>query len=134
MDAYKLKEIIDLLLAGGYFRARIPALSSFDKVVGGMVWALTIAAVDADIDVIFQENSTIGQKIKISDAITKSLLRFKCPHALQSHQIQGLDLEKIFPVIQWLVKKVEIFGFEKKTQSRLRARATPLSFPFQHRC
>ena len=29
----------------------------------------------------------------------------KCPHELQPHQIQGLDCVKIFPVVQWLVKK-----------------------------
>lgn len=60
---FKLKEIIDMLVVGGYFRARIPALSAFDRVVGGMSWALTASNVDADVDVIFQENSTIGQKM-----------------------------------------------------------------------
>lgn len=65
-----------------------------------------IMQVDADIDIIFQENSTIGQKIRLADSLVKALVRMKCPHALQSHQIQGLDLEKIFPVIQWLVKQV----------------------------
>ena len=29
----------------------------------------------------------------------------KCPHELQPHQIQGMDCIKIFPVVQWLVKK-----------------------------
>ena len=33
------------------------------------------------------------------------LPRMKCPHELQPHQIQGLDCVKIFPVVQWLVKK-----------------------------
>ena len=42
----------------------------------------------------------------MSDSIVKALIRLKCPHALQSHQIQGLDLDKCFPVIQWLIKKV----------------------------
>lgn len=41
---FLLKQCCDLLLAGGYFRARIPTLSPFDKVVGGIVWALTISA------------------------------------------------------------------------------------------
>ena len=31
-------EIIQLLVAAGYFRARIGALSPFDKVVGGLAW------------------------------------------------------------------------------------------------
>jgi hypothetical protein len=43
---------------------------------------------------------------KMSDSIVKALIKLKCPHALQSHQIQGLDLDKCFPVIQWLIKKV----------------------------
>lgn len=42
----------------------------------------------------------------MSDSIVKALVKVKCPYALQSHQIQGLDLDRIFPVIQWLVKKV----------------------------
>ncbi|KAF8796419.1 Coiled-coil domain-containing protein 93 [Argiope bruennichi] len=36
----KFQEIIDLLLAAGYFRARIKGLSPFDKVVGGMTWCI----------------------------------------------------------------------------------------------
>ena len=31
-------EIVELLLAAGYFRARIATLSPFDKVVGGKAW------------------------------------------------------------------------------------------------
>jgi hypothetical protein len=30
----------------------------------------------------------------------------KCPHALEPHQIQGGDFIHIFPVVQWLVKRV----------------------------
>lgn len=80
----KLKESIDLLLAAGYFRARIKGLSPFDKVlmilykvpqskllnsdllmqiVGGMTWCLQLANFDVDVDLLFQENSTIGQKM-----------------------------------------------------------------------
>ena len=59
----KLKECCDLLLAGGYFRARIPTLSPFDKVVGGLAWSITASGVDVDVDVLFQENASIGQKM-----------------------------------------------------------------------
>ena len=102
----KLKESIDLLLAAGYFRARIKGLSPFDKVhqfirwkhlvllltrfsaslvtfrllsqlfpspplfpfsvvqiVGGMTWCIQMCNFDVDIDLLFQENSTIGQKM-----------------------------------------------------------------------
>lgn len=54
---------MDLLVAAGYFRARIKGLSSFDKVVGGMAWCMESCYYDVDIDLLFQENSTIGQKM-----------------------------------------------------------------------
>ena len=80
----KLRESIDLLLAAGYFRARIKGLSPFDKVtwlcmiislsdvpppvligqiVGGMTWCIQTCSIDVDVDLLFQENSTIGQKM-----------------------------------------------------------------------
>ncbi|XP_067131944.1 coiled-coil domain-containing protein 93 isoform X1 [Centruroides vittatus] len=104
-QAIKLQEIIDLLLAAGYFRARIKGLSSFDKVVGGMTWCIETCNVDIDVDLLFQENLTIGQKISLTEKIVAVLPKMKCPHRLEPHQIQGLDCIHIFPVIQWLVKK-----------------------------
>lgn len=59
----KLQEIIDLLVAAGYFRARIKNLSPFDKVVGGMTWCIEFCNIEVDVDLLFQENSTIGQKM-----------------------------------------------------------------------
>lgn len=41
----KYDAIIELLLAAGYFRARIPALSPFDKVIGGLTWCITSSQV-----------------------------------------------------------------------------------------
>jgi hypothetical protein len=102
----KLKECCDLLLAGGYFRARLATLSPFDKVVGGLVWSITASGVDVDVDIIFQENSTIGQRIKLSDQIIKALVAMKAPKIPQPQQIQGLDYDHLFPVIQWLVRHV----------------------------
>jgi chromosome segregation ATPase len=46
------------------------------------------------------------QYSKTGESILKALKRLKCPFPLQSHQIQGLDVANIFPVVQWLVKKV----------------------------
>lgn len=103
-------EIVALLLAAGYFRARIPALSPFDKVVGGMAWCMTATSVD--VDVAFQENATIGQKIKIGETIERALRAMKCRIPLQAHQIQGLDYAAIFPVVQWLVKQAYAFRQE----------------------
>lgn len=45
VDASKLQEIIDLLVAAGYFRARIKGLSSFDKV--STVGTSAVAVYDA---------------------------------------------------------------------------------------
>jgi len=33
------------------------------QVIGGLVWAITASNVDLDVDIVFQENSTIGQKM-----------------------------------------------------------------------
>ncbi|XP_052794983.1 coiled-coil domain-containing protein 93-like isoform X1 [Mya arenaria] len=101
----KLLQTIELLLAAGYFRARIKGLSPFDKVVGGMTWCITTCNVDIDIDLLFQENSTIGQKIALTEKIVAVLPRMKCPHRIEPHQIQGLDFIHIYPVVQWLVKR-----------------------------
>uniref|UniRef100_A0A8D1RDN0 Coiled-coil domain-containing protein 93 n=1 Tax=Sus scrofa TaxID=9823 RepID=A0A8D1RDN0_PIG len=101
----KLTEILELLVAAGYFRARIKGLSPFDKVIGGMTWCITTCNFDVDVDLLFQENSTIGQKIALSEKIVSVLPRMKCPHQLEPHQIQGMDFIHIFPVVQWLVKR-----------------------------
>ncbi|XP_033019598.1 coiled-coil domain-containing protein 93 [Lacerta agilis] len=104
-QSIKLSEILELLVAAGYFRARIKGLSPFDKVVGGMTWCITTCSFDIDVDLLFQENSTIGQKIALTEKIVSVLPRMKCPHRLEPHQIQGLDFIHIFPVVQWLVKR-----------------------------
>uniref|UniRef100_UPI00398E5E11 coiled-coil domain-containing protein 93 isoform X2 n=1 Tax=Pristiophorus japonicus TaxID=55135 RepID=UPI00398E5E11 len=101
----KLTEILELLVAAGYFRARIKGLSPFDKVVGGMTWCITTCNFDIDVDLLFQENSTIGQKIALTEKIVSVLPNMKCPHRLEPHQIQGLDFIHTFPVVQWLVKR-----------------------------
>eukprot|EP00038_Savillea_parva_P010196 m.188551 g.188551 ORF g.188551 m.188551 type:complete len:623 (-) comp17477_c0_seq1:27-1895(-) len=101
----KLDETVRLLLAAGYFRARIKALSPFDKIVGGMTWCITASNEDVDVDVLFEENANIGAKIALTEKIVAALPRLKCPLRLEPHQIQGLDCIHIYPVVQWLVKK-----------------------------
>ena len=81
----KLRESIDLLLAAGYFRARIKGLSPFDKIVGGMTWCIQASAFDVDVDLLFQENFTIGQKMSAltpSLTLTPSLSLPVCPPEL----------------------------------------------------
>lgn len=104
-QSVKLQEILDLLVAAGYFRARIKGLSPFDKIIGGMTWCIESCSVDVDVDLLFQENSTIGQKIALTEKIVAVLPKLNCPHRIEPHQIQGLDCVHIFPVVQWLVKR-----------------------------
>ncbi|XP_076068907.1 coiled-coil domain-containing protein 93 [Oratosquilla oratoria] len=117
-QSIKLTEIIELLVAAGYFRARIKGLSPFDKIIGGMTWCIETCNFDVDVDLLFHENLTIGQKIALTESIVCLLPIMQCPHHLEPHQIQGLDAIHIYPVIQWLVKKAletrEEFGDETR--------------------
>ena len=106
----RFDELVDLLVAAGYHRARISSLAPFDKIVGGMAWCMTATSVDVDVE--FLENATIGQKIKIGENIERTLKFMKCRIPLQAHQIQGLDYAAIFPVVQWLVKQAYAFREE----------------------
>ncbi|KJE90137.1 coiled-coil domain-containing protein 93 [Capsaspora owczarzaki ATCC 30864] len=102
-QAVKYEQIIELLLAAGYFRARISGLSQFDKVVGGMVWSITASNVDIDIDLTLP---SVNACAPLSEKIVTALTKMKCPSRIDPHQIQGLDCIHLFPVFQWLVKKV----------------------------
>ncbi|KAN0032411.1 hypothetical protein ACTFIV_006305 [Dictyostelium citrinum] len=102
----KYQEIIELLVTGGYFRARISGLSPFDKVVGGMAWSITASNVDVDADLFFQENSNIKQKVSLSEELIKALNRMKCPFPLQAQHITLLNYITLFPIIRWLITKV----------------------------
>lgn len=59
----KQKQIVDILVAAGYYRALIIGLSEFDKIVGGMTWCIGACDYDVDVDLLFHENLTIGQKM-----------------------------------------------------------------------
>ncbi|KAK8890210.1 Coiled-coil domain-containing protein 93 [Tritrichomonas musculus] len=100
------EEVIRLLLSAGYFRVRMPDIDDFDKVAGGLAWALKSSSVDVDVDIFFKERPNIGEKIRISESICSGLQKSKCPFPLAPYQIQGLDFPKLFPIIQWLVKLV----------------------------
>lgn len=123
LQKQKYDEIIDLLLSAGYFRARIHTLSAFDKVVGGLCWCITSSGEDVDVDILFQENSTIGQRITLSESIVNALRKMSCPSPLQPHQIQGgiggSDYLALCPVIVWLVKKFFERREEREQQLRL---------------
>jgi hypothetical protein len=42
----------------------------------------------------------------------------KCPYSLQPFQLQGLDVNNIFPIVQWLVKFVYETRFERQKYNR----------------
>ena len=110
------QRILQLLVVSGYFRARIQTLSLFDKIVGGLAWALS--ATQHDVQLNFKENDTIKNRLKLGEAIESALLASQCPHPLQAHQINGLDLRAILPVIQYLVKQA--YAFRQEAGGRLR--------------
>ncbi|KAK5986864.1 hypothetical protein GCK32_003877 [Trichostrongylus colubriformis] len=99
-----LMDCLDLLVAAGYFRARIKGLATFDKIVGGMVWCLYHCNRTIDTYLVFIEDLDIGHKIALTEKVVRVLSDLRCPHPIEPHQIQGLDLQNIYPVIQWLVK------------------------------
>ncbi|XP_078043944.1 coiled-coil domain-containing protein 93 isoform X2 [Augochlora pura] len=70
-----------------------------------MTWCIESCNFDVDIDLLFRENLTIGQKISLTEKIVAMLPKMNCPYRIEPHQIQGLDCIHIFPVIQWLVKR-----------------------------
>ena len=70
------------------------------QVVGGMCWCVQNCNVDIDVDLLFEENSTLGQQIALTEKIVRALKKMKCPHPLEPHQIQRSDWLRVFPVIQ----------------------------------
>jgi hypothetical protein len=122
----KYNEIIEILLTAGYFRVRINTLSEFDKVVGGLCWCITSSGELVDVDILFQENSTIGQKISLAEAVVKALRKMGCPCPLQPHQIQGgvggSDYPALHQAIVWLIKKY--FERRGEREQQLRAYST----------
>mmetsp|Transcript_5523 Transcript_5523/g.7608 ORF Transcript_5523/g.7608 Transcript_5523/m.7608 type:complete len:648 (-) Transcript_5523:168-2111(-) len=105
----RYNKIIELLISAGYYRARIAALSEFDKVIGGLCWCIASSGEALDIDILFQENLNIGKRIKLSERIVSALIRMNCPHSLQAHQIQGNDFAAILPVMIWMIQKTMVY-------------------------
>ena len=102
----KKQEIFDLLLVAGYFRIRIPSLDDFDKILGGIAWGILCSGFDIDLDLDYNDELRLKEKIKLAERVVKGLKNMNCPHPLQPHQIQGLDYGSIHPVIKWLLQFV----------------------------
>ena len=117
-------EICQMLLAAGYFRARIPTLPAFDKMLGGLAWCITASNVDVEVELLFDEEMTLGQKIKLGENVVAALRKMRCPCPLQPHQIRGLDFSALFPVFQWMVKQVIATRDEMAAKTRRFAEMT----------
>jgi len=102
-QAELLQKLSELLVAAGYFRARLN-IPPFDKIIGAMCWCITGSIYDIDIE--FEDDLTLGQKIKLTEKITVALREMECPTAIAAHQIQGLDYNKCISVLQWLIQKL----------------------------
>lgn len=105
MQATAFAAIVALLLEAGYYRARIATLSEFDKAVGGLCWAITTSGVNVDVDILFTENATIGEKVQLSEKVIAVMRAMRCPHPLQANQVQGSDWANVLPTVSWLVAK-----------------------------
>lgn len=118
LQEQKFRDITSYLVSAGYFRARTPGLSPFDKVVGGACWCITHSHTHLDVDVLFRSSSTTGQNIKLAEEIVHCMRGMGCPVALQAHQIHGHDWAQVQPAIVWLIKTM----FEARQARGLRLR------------
>jgi len=76
----------------------------FDKILGGLCWTITGLLMSVDID--FKDDSSLGDKVKLSEKVSECLQEMRCPFVLYPHQIQGLNYENILPVVDWLCKEL----------------------------
>ena len=100
----KFRDITSYLMSAGYFRARDPKLSPFEKVVGGMCYCITQSHTSLDVDIFRSSSNTTGQNIKLAEALVHRLRSMRCPASLQAHQIHGSDWKQVHPAIVWLIK------------------------------
>jgi hypothetical protein len=76
------KQIFDILLNAGYYRIRIPSITDFDKVLGGLAWGIMCSGFEIDLDLKHNDELQMKLKIKLSERIVKALKRMKCPYIL----------------------------------------------------
>lgn len=61
----------------GYFRIRIPSIKDFDKIMGGLTWCIICSNFEIDIE--YNDEMKLGEKIKLSEKICNVLKQMKCP-------------------------------------------------------
>ena len=101
-------QIVDLLVAGGYFRARLPNMKPFDVILGGLVWSLTAiggfdeTATTTSTGMSYSSSGAysdlnVGMRLRLAEAIeasfislpSKALMIGKAPTIIRAHQITG---------------------------------------------
>lgn len=113
--------IIEAFVQAGYYRARISTLSDFDKIIGGMAWAMQVFSYDLDINIFYTDTLDLGEKIALTERLVMVLLVMNCPHQIEPHQIVGLDFANLLPVVRWLIKKGSEVRQEHEAFNRLLA-------------
>ncbi|KAK9273925.1 hypothetical protein L1049_018737 [Liquidambar formosana] len=112
-----LMPILDLLASAGYVDARNADLSASDKLAGGLEWCISaVKATGHHSDVVIDETLGPEDKIKIGKGIGEALRSIGCPHPLQASQIQDLDSEAVYPVVQWIVNRIETLQDDSKDE------------------
>ncbi|CAO4364077.1 unnamed protein product [Caenorhabditis nigoni] len=102
-------DIIAMLIASGYHRARMSSLNFYNRIVGGIAWAITrYDDVEVAADLLYEESEDQNIKIRTeqSEKIIEALILIKCPYQLSAHQIFGLDFPALKNVIQWILRKI----------------------------
>lgn len=102
-------DIFAMLSASGYHRARVVGLDDYDKIVGGITWAIARCddvAVAANLLYEESEDQNIKLRTDQSEKIISALLSIGCPHRISAHQIFKLDYPVLKNVIQWLLRRI----------------------------
>ncbi|UMM16031.1 hypothetical protein L5515_013216 [Caenorhabditis briggsae] len=102
-------DIIAMLIASGYHKARIGSLNFYNRIVGGIAWAITrYDDVEVAADLLYEESEDQNIKIRTeqSEKIIEALKSINCPYQLSAHQIFGLDFPALKNVIQWILRKI----------------------------
>ena len=47
--------------------------------LGGLAWCITASNVDVEADLLFDEEMTLGQKIKLGENVVAALRKMRCP-------------------------------------------------------
>lgn len=90
----RFDDLVELLLAAGYFRARIASLSPFDKVIGGLTWCIVNSHVDVDVDLFFQEEANIGFQMYVSLSLSRTFVRHSIRATIDPRSIDPRSLAR----------------------------------------